>query len=339
MSQSSSDQSKPGSNNSKRLKVLVFLWTFPPYRYVGGELVTIDMLKYLRDQGHEVTIYCKQIPKAYEYEGFSLERSVYLRPDIAAQYDVFVTHPEIRTSIMSNVRALPYVAIVHNVAGSTLRSLERQPPVLTIANSAFTQSHIPIVAREHELGVHVIHPPTLMEGMDGPRDKIGIVNFSIEKGGDILKYVAEKNPDIPFIAVMGGHGVQIDVASLPNVELIQQTSDMRPVYARMRGLMFPTRSETYGKVAAEATQFGIPLLMADVPSLHEVCGDSALYLDTDDYGAWDKAVRTIATQDSQYERWAALSRERGKVLREQSLSDLARWEDLLIQASERKPYR
>lgn len=321
----------------KKLRILVFFWTFPPYRYVGGELMTIDLLKYLRARGHEITVYAKQIPKAYTYDGFDIERSVYLRRDIAENYDVLITHAEIRTSIMSHVRMLPYVALVHNVAPPTIRSLDRQPPTLTIVNSEYTKSHVPIAAREHRLGPHIIQPPVLIEPLDGPRDKIGIVNFSIEKGGDVLKYVAERNPDINFLAVVGGHGVQVDPHSLPsNVEIQYQTPDMAPVYARMRALMFPTRSETYGKVAAEATQFGIPLIVSDIPALHEVCGDAAIYLDSHRYEQWSQKVRLLATHDTYHDRWSKLSAQRGLYLRGKTYLDMRKFEDLVIRASEWK---
>ena len=324
-----------GKGPRKKLRILVFLWTFPPYRYVGGELMTIDLLKYLRARGHEITVYAKQVPKAYTYDGFDIERSVYLRRDIAENYDVLITHAEIRTSVMSHVRTLPYVSIVHNVSGPTIRSLDRQPPTLTIANSDYTESFIPIAAKEHALGVHVVRPPVVIEPLDGPHDRIGIVNFSIEKGGDVLKYVAERNPEIDFLAVTGGHGLQVDQYSLPrNVEVQPQTPDMRPLYARMRALMFPTRSETYGKVAAEATQFGIPLIVSDIPALHEVCKDAGIYLESHRYAEWSEEVKRIATDEKYYRRWSKLSSERGRQLREQSARDMREFEDLVIRASE-----
>jgi hypothetical protein len=295
--------------------------------------MTIDLLKYLRAQGHEVVVYAKQIPKAYTYDGFDVERAVYLRRDISQTFDVLLTHAEIRTSVISNANMLPYVAIVHNVAGATLRSLERQAPTLTIANSEYTRDHIPSNAKHHALGVHVIRPPVLLDPVDnGPHDRIGIVNLSIDKGGDVLKYVAEKNPSIPFLAVQGGHGLQVE--SLPsNVEVIPQTPDMASQYARMRALIFPTRSETYGKVAAEATQFGVPLIVSDIPALHEVCGNAAIYLDPHDYEEWNYAVRSMM-KDNIHAKWSRLSSARGEQLRGQSLEDLARFERLLLEAAE-----
>lgn len=313
----------------------MFLWTFPPYRYVGGELMTIELLKYLRARGHEITVYAKQIPKSYEYEGFKVERSVYIRRDTARDYDVFLTHAEIRVSVMSLVRALPYVSIIHNVAGPTLRSLERQPPTLTIVNSKYTETHVPTVAREHGLGVHVITPPTIIEPLDGPRDRYGIVNMSIEKGGDVFRYVAERNPTLKFLGVTGGHGVQVD--NYPrNVERQSQTNDMRPVYARMKALLFPTRSETYGMVAGEAMQFGIPVIGSDIAAVREVCGDGALLLDPDNYELWSDAVRDLERPDH-YKKMSIASAERGKVLRARSLSDMERFESLVIDASKIRP--
>lgn len=313
------------------MKILVFLWTFPPYRYVGGELATADLLEYMQSQGHEVMIYAKDIPRSYSRNGLPITKAAYLRHDIAKDYDVFLTHPEIRTSVLQYVQGLPYVAIVHNVAGRTMRSLERQAPDLTIVNSEFTLNHVPQVVRHTRMGVHVIPPPTLIKPVDGEHRNYSMVNISLEKGGSVLNYVAGKNPDLPFLGVLGGHGLQV-THQPGNVTQMPQTHDMPSVYADTKALLFPTHADTYGKVAAEALVCGVPVIASDLPAVREVGGKDMIYLDPYDYEGWDREVKRMEEPDV-YAEWKARAESRGKILSARSQSDLERFEALMLQVA------
>lgn len=313
------------------MKILVFLWTFPPYRYVGGELATADLLEYLQSAGHEVMIYAKDIPRSYSRNGLPITKSAYLRHDIAREYDVFLTHPEIRTSVLEYVRGMPYVSIVHNVASRTMRSLERQAPNLTIVNSQFTYNHVPQVVHQTGLGAHIIHPPTLIKPTVGEHRHYSMVNISLEKGGSVLNYVAGKNPDTSFLGVLGGHGLQV-THQPGNVIQIPQTPDMSSVYADTKALLFPTHADTYGKVAAEALVCGVPVIASDLPAVREAGGQDMIYLDPYDYEGWDREVKRMQEPDV-YAEWKARAVSRGKFLSARTQNDLERFESLMLQVA------
>ena len=59
----------------------------------------------------------------------------------------------------------------------------------------------------------------------------------------------------------------------------------------------PARYEPFGLAALEAAQAGCALVLGDLPSLREVWGDAALYVDPDDPGALAGALCRLAADD------------------------------------------
>ncbi len=314
------------------MKILVYLWSYPPHRFTGGELMTADLLEYLVGQGHDVSVYAHEVKERYERNGVQIIPKGYLGHHVSREYDVFITHPEIRTGVWSEVRDMPYIGIVHNTNPGTLRSIERHAPHLTIANSHYTRHQIPLVGHNTGMGVHVIHPPVLIEPKKGTAEFVTAVNISLEKGGDVLNYIAHQNKGTRFLAVLGGHGLQ--VTNQPtNVQLNKPTNDMQSVYADTRVLLFPTHHDTYGKVVAEAMQFGIPVLASDVGGVPEVADDCAMLLDPHQYEAWSVALQSL-DDPKVYAEWSKKSKQRGTTLKQRSLDDLERWGTLVTEVAQ-----
>lgn len=58
--------------------------------------------------------------------------------------------------------------------------------------------------------------------------------------------------------------------------------DLVKYYSNAIGFLFPSLYEGFGIPPLEAQKCGCPVLCSDIPVLHEVCGDSALYSSTHD---------------------------------------------------------
>lgn len=286
--------------------------------------MTADLLESLVADGHTVDVYAEYINEPYERHGVNVKNSGYITHSVVSTYDVFITHPEIRTMVWYYVQgAIPYIAIVHNLNVNTIRSLERHTPHLTVANSYTTLGSLPESVRP----TTVIHPPIGQARTDTvPRDYTTI-NLSRDKGGDVLYYVAKDNPSLPFAGVRGGHGIQI-IGQPNNVRVKEHSGDMHVVYQNTRALLFPTRSETYGKVVVEAMQHGIPVIASDLPGVREAGGDAAVYLDPNDYPAWSQWVRNLQNDDVHAEL-SQKSIERHEVLHAQTRETLERWGKLV----------
>ncbi len=60
-----------------------------------------------------------------------------------------------------------------------------------------------------------------------------------------------------------------------------------------RALLFPTLAEGYGLPPIEAAAQHTPLIVSDLPVLHEVLGNSAVYLDPLDRYSWMETIRRL----------------------------------------------
>ena len=77
------------------------------------------------------------------------------------------------------------------------------------------------------------------------------------------------------------------------------------LYRRALALVYPSLYEGFGLPPIEAMATGCPVLVANVSSLPEVCGDAALYCDPLDVGSITAGMRRLAEDDALRTRLAA----------------------------------
>lgn len=93
-----------------------------------------------------------------------------------------------------------------------------------------------------------------------------------------------KMPDHNLVVVGGANKVFSDV-SLPegikNVTFLGRVSDTSLVYLyrHAKAFVYPSLFEGFGIPPIEAMTYGCPVIVSDLDVLHEVCADSALYVD------------------------------------------------------------
>src|SRR5436190_1677808 len=74
-----------------------------------------------------------------------------------------------------------------------------------------------------------------------PGDRVTLVNTSADKGGVLFWSLAERLPDVPFMAVVGGYGRQILWSGHPNVVIQRHSPNVTTeVYGRTRVLLLPS---------------------------------------------------------------------------------------------------
>ena len=107
-----------------------------------------------------------------------------------------------------------------------------------------------------------------------------------------------------FATVPQGH----PVLAAPGVEALGPMS--RPVlseaYRLATALVMPSLVETVGLPMLEAFQAGTPVVAADRPYAHDVCGDAALYFDPYSAGALADRLEHIASDPTSRERLSVL---------------------------------
>lgn len=134
--------------------------------------------------------------------------------------------------------------------------------------------------------------PSSVIAHEQTREKVLFINPSIEKGAAFVAQIAielaNRRPDIRF-EIVESRGSWNDIVksvskalgtpceTLPNVDVIPNTHDMRPVYQRARLLLAPSFCwESAGRVIAEAMLNGIPAMVSNRGGPPEVMGEGGI---------------------------------------------------------------
>lgn len=317
------------------MKIMAYLHSYPPFRLLGGELMTSRMLEALVEAGHDVTVLCQQIKQPFERNGVKIKpRRINVSRIDLANSDVFISHPEIAHFVSHRLSSLgvPYVGIVHNLNEPTLSELGRTPPQVVVANAKATEAEL--VSRGLGKRIEVFRPPSLAKWVaptmaELPKRFVTLVNLNPEKGGHLFYKLAEARPDLCFLGVVGGYGEQVRPAVMPkNVTLIGQSESIGIIYQLSRVILMPSSTETYGMVGAEACLNGVPVIAQKLDGIVESLGPDALYANRDEPDEWLKHLSDL-DDEKFWSKQSKISFERGKFLDQRTTEDLSRWVEMI----------
>lgn len=88
--------------------------------------------------------------------------------------------------------------------------------------------------------------------------------------------------------------------------------ELYSLYERARAFVYPSMFEGFGMPVLEAMAAGIPAACSDIPPLHEVAGDAALFFNQLDEEAIAAAIERVMNDASLRERLATAGRERAR---------------------------
>lgn len=88
--------------------------------------------------------------------------------------------------------------------------------------------------------------------------------------------------------------------------------ELHSLYANAQAFVYPSLFEGFGLPVLEALAAGIPVACSDIPPLHEVAGDAALFFDPSDEGAMAAGIEQVLTDAHLRERLAQAGRERAR---------------------------
>jgi hypothetical protein len=205
-------------------------------------------------------------------------------------------------SKLARLHQAKYIEVVHGDDPRAYRNLITGRPDLTIFNTRLLRDFFTTHCARSE----VFHPPVSPDVHHTQKGShVTLVNLREDKGVGLFRSLAEQLPEIPFLGVVGGYGVQ-ETANLPeNVTIQDHTADMRSdVWSRTRVLLMPSKSESYGMVALEAAASGIPVVSNMLAGVREAMGPSAIYLHLRDPEAWRSQISRLTT-DLEYEQKAS----------------------------------
>ncbi|NIZ18616.1 glycosyltransferase family 4 protein [Entomospira culicis] len=140
------------------------------------------------------------------------------------------------------------------------------------------------------LSQYVGKPYFLVVGSFDPRKNIPFIIETYRK-------LPEENR--PRLKIVGGFGKTFkkeNFGTIPSdVEFVGQAGDdtLARLYSNATALLFPSIYEGFGLPPVEAMSFGTPCLVSDIPVLHEVLKDAALFLPINNEELWIDALIQI----------------------------------------------
>lgn len=132
--------------------------------------------------------------------------------------------------------------------------------------------------------------------------------------GKNLAMLAEVAPRLPWPVQMVGPTRHPDGGRVewPGVEFTGPLSSrgVAQRYARASIFAHPARYEPFGLSALEAALSGCALVLGDIPSLREVWGSAAWFVDPDDPGDLEQAIDALAADAALRQDFARMARSR-----------------------------
>jgi glycosyltransferase involved in cell wall biosynthesis len=328
--------SAPGGTATPR-RIVAHVHAFPPEHNAGAEHMLVSMLRPLVERGHDVSVWLSRYGKtsaAYEYRGIQVV-PLGARLDFATavrRADVLVSHLECvpSTSALARGYGKPVVAICHNTHKPTFRDMAAGGTALAVYNSEWMRAEAELFFAEYPKSVRpaaelIVRPPVFSDEYRTRSGRaIALVNCNPEKGGNVLRRLAERMPNQQFLAVRGAYGQQI-LPDLPNVEIIDHVDgqDMRDrVYARTRVLLMPSSYESWGRAGVEALASGIPVVAHPTPGLCESLGEAGIFVDRNDIDGYEMVLRKL-TAPAEYRLASKRAKARSAEL--DPAADLAAW--------------
>lgn len=333
------------------MEVLALAHRFPPSGCAGAETHLAELLAALVDAGHEVTAVLSEAtgPRC-QWRGVDVWPAdpETRAADLVAAADVVVTHLENTpaASTLGKLNETPVAVIHHNTFAPAKEALtsDRGRVDLVVANSRWVAADLGAWFRERDAlqpATIVCRPipPTRPDTVDGPADRVTLVNLrrrdpgdqsggQITKGGELFRRLAERLPDVGFLGVRGAYGTQQDLDGLANVEVIGPVDHHRmaaEVWSRTRLLVAPSNYESWGRAAVEAMAHGVPVLASDTPGLRESVGSGGTLCDPDDVEGWVAAVEYLYLTAPLIRSWKCKALDRAERLRRLGRDDLKRW--------------
>lgn len=303
--------------------IMAYVHAYVPDHNAGAETTLHDILKNLVEDGWEANVVLKHRPgvtkREYDIDGVHVIQSGDKRDLLhwLPKSDVTITHLECseRTHLLSNAYKIPTVHLVHNAHPLTVKWMSNADAL--IINTDW-------ISNEKEWSSWnapkmVLNPPVDPDEYATDRGKsVTLVNLWEDKGSGMFYELAKRFPGIPFLGVKGGYGEQVIAPAefLPNVTIMEHTSEMKEVYSKTKVILMPSKNESFGRVGVEAAASGIPTIAEPTPGLLESLGDSGTFVSRDSPDEWESALRDLL-KPAKYGKASKLAKKRSEDLSKQ----------------------
>lgn len=197
-----------------------------------------------------------------------------------------------------------------------LRQVQRVVAVSQfVANSArHSLLDVPLQVIYNGVDTERFCPGTRQRQPGEPFKLLFVGSWMARKGVDLLAPILRQLGEGFVLHYTGGPAAQKDKAHMPSnmIDIGRLQGDATVVAAMQNAdaLLFPSRSEGFGLVAAEAMACGLPVIAARSASLVEVVADgqTGVLCQPDDVAAFVTATRSLAADKARYASLAQAAR-------------------------------
>jgi glycosyltransferase involved in cell wall biosynthesis len=317
-----------------RIRMLWIVHSYVPYVNAGSEVCAHQLNTFLMTMPYKYDIWvaCPGYPKQ-TYEGvrcFDLYDTDTFRKVLATTH-ILHSHSYIyrkQMCFLSKKTGIPFVEWVHT--DNYIRAVQRweDPRMQTRHWTVFNSDSLMSSRKDLDpMQCRILNPPVdYRQYRVTERNPVYVTlsNVNENKGGHLLIQLARAMPDLQFQGILGGYRSQIIQEGVPNLRYIENTTEIRDIYAQTWVLLMPSREETWGRSAVEAMSSGIPVVAAKTPGLLECCSGAALFCDRDDVDAWVATLRRLQSDKAFYNAQSTQAYERARAL--DPLPALKEWE-------------
>lgn len=313
------------------MRILAYVHGYPPFHNAGSEMMLHTLLSQLMMSGHKAKV-LTGTGTSTEHQGVAVCTDQTEANSLAAWCDVMITHLDWtqRAFKLAEQVQKPLVHLIHN--GFPRRyGLNDRVCDLAVFNSGTTYK-----ACSPWKSTHIVIDPLVdvNEYRTEPGECITLINPNSNKGVDLFYRLAESMPYKSFLGVRGAYGDQ-DIRSLPNVEIIANTADMKQVYSRTRILLMPSKFESWGRTAIEAAASGIPTIASHAPGLVESLDYAGVFAHRDDLESWRVAIEALDDPDI-YKARSELARQRADEIHSQFQAHIDEVEKAMLRLVRRR---
>jgi len=294
---------------AKSPKTIILLTdNFLPTTFAGSEISAYETIKYLRTRGHKITIFVNNW-KVKEYDGFKIYK--YDKSDSFCKSELlnvdiifFQMHDKLENLEIIRQREKPVYLFIHMVNSYSWLLQQRVPfDVFVVYNSHMTQDILPTLHSNMRMIPYV--ETNTFKGLRQTtinNDIVCLINCNENKGGEMLKRLAEKMPNVQFMGVKGGYSSQVVDSNSKNLIYIENQKDITVIFKKIGILIMPSKNETWGRTAVEAMSAGVPVIHSESPGLVECVGGAGIMCMHDDEDAWADAIRRLIGDRAYRER-------------------------------------
>jgi glycosyltransferase involved in cell wall biosynthesis len=255
------------------MKLFAHCHTYGRTAKQGADAFMRSILEYLVTRDCEVTIGIDEAPEySYWLNGVLVISNKNLLGEHYEAADAIITNIEFNHPSLTIAKRFnkPVFQIAHNAENKTF-----QPYI--IYNSICLRDTM-----QMPYDNIVVNPVTYLKDWENDIDHfnqpyITLVNCCPNKGAEILYSLATWLPQHKFQGIYGGYGNQMSKGA---VNLTYKPFTLPISYDNTRILIVPSKKESWSLCASEAMASGIPVVCADLPGLHENCGNAAIYCNT-----------------------------------------------------------